>query len=85
MIVIFYHGNLKDRLMKVLPYSDKFWRGENLAQLVQNGKNRQIKSTPKLIFLSLRQIKSIMKKNSSNKKVEICFHTVNILNRVFSL
>ena len=24
------------------PYSDKFWRGENLAQLAQNGKNRQI-------------------------------------------
>ena len=35
-----------------LPYSDKFWRGENLAQLAQNGKNRQIKSTPNLIFFS---------------------------------
>ena len=35
-----------------LPYSDKFWCGENLAQLAQNGKNRQIKSTPNLIFFS---------------------------------
>ena len=42
-----------------LPYSDKFWHGENLAELAQNGKNRQIKSVPNLIFFSLRQIKSV--------------------------
>ena len=41
----------------ILPYSDNFWSGKNLAQLVQNGKNRQIKSVPNLIFFSLRQIK----------------------------
>ena len=45
-----------------LPYSDKFWHGENLAELAQNGKNRQIKSVPNLIFFSLRQIKSMAKK-----------------------
>ena len=37
-----------------IPYSNKFWRGENLAQLAQNGKNRQIKSAKfspcKLLF-----------------------------------
>ena len=33
-----------------IPYSNKFWRGENLAQLAQNGKNRQIKFAPSLIF-----------------------------------
>ena len=33
-----------------IPYSNKFWRGENLAQLARNGKNRQIKSAPSLIF-----------------------------------
>jgi len=37
---------------------EKFWRGENLAQLAQNAKNRQIKSAPNLIFFWLRQIKS---------------------------
>ena len=31
---------------------------KKLAHVVQNGKNRQIKSAPKLIFLRLRQIKS---------------------------
>ena len=45
-----------------LPYSDKFWRGENLAQLAQNGKNCQLKSAPNLIIFSLRQIKSMAKK-----------------------
>ena len=30
--------------------------GENLAQLAQNDKNRQIKSAPNLIFFVLRQI-----------------------------
>ena len=67
-----------------LPYSDKSWRGENLAQLAKNGKNRQIKSAPNLIIFSLRQIKSMGKKLFSNKKIEICFHTVNLLNRIFS-
>ena len=38
-----------------MPYSEKFWREENLAQ---NGKNCQIKSAPNLFFFSLRQIKS---------------------------
>ena len=45
-----------------LPYSDKFWRGENLAQLAQNGKNCQLKSAPNLIIFSLHQIKSMAKK-----------------------
>ena len=45
-----------------LPYSDKFWRGGNLTQLSENGKNRQIKSAPNLIFFLLRQIKSMAKK-----------------------
>ena len=45
-----------------IPYWDKFWRGENLAQLAQNGKNRQIKSAANLIIFSLRQIKSMAKK-----------------------
>ena len=49
---------LKDNSKNKIPYSDKFWRGENLAQLAQNGKNNQIKSAPNLIFFSLRQIKS---------------------------
>ena len=40
------------------PYSEKIWRGENLVQLAQNGKNRQIKFAPNLIFFSLCQIKS---------------------------
>ena len=31
-------------------YSDKFWHGENLAQLAPNGKNRQIKSAPNFFF-----------------------------------
>ena len=31
-------------------YSNKFWRGGNLAQLAPNSKNRQIKSAPNLIF-----------------------------------
>ena len=80
-------------------YSDKFWRGEKLAQLAQNDKNcqikstsnlifssvRQIKSTPNLIIFSLRQVKSIAKNCFSNKKIEICLHAVNLLNRVFSL
>ena len=65
---------LKDNSKNKIPYSDKFWRGENLAQLAQNGKNtnksapnlilfslRQIKSTPDLIIFSLRQIKSMAK------------------------
>ena len=39
-------------------YSDKFWCGETLVQLAQNGKNRQVKSAPNLVFYSLRQIKS---------------------------
>ena len=30
-----------------------------MARLAQNGKNRQIKSAPNLIFFSLRQIKSV--------------------------
>ena len=42
-----------------IPYSDKFWRRENLGQLAQNGKNRQIKSTLNLVFFSLHQIKSV--------------------------
>ena len=33
-----------------IPYSDKFWCGENLVQLEQNGKNHRIKSVPNLIF-----------------------------------
>jgi hypothetical protein len=37
---------------------EKFWRGENLAQLAQNAENRQIKSAPNLMFSKLRQIKS---------------------------
>ena len=41
-----------------ISYSDKFWCGENLVQLAQNGKNHQVKSAPNLIFFSLRQIKS---------------------------
>ena len=49
------------RAMYDLPYSDRFWRGENLAQVAQNGKNRQIKSVPNLIIFSLRQIKSMVK------------------------
>ena len=44
-----------------IPYSDKFWCRENLAQLAQNGKNHQIKSLPNLIIFSLRQIKSMAK------------------------
>ena len=82
-----------------IPYSDKFWRRENLAELAQNGKNSQIKSAPNLIFFSLRQIKSASnliifspaklnpwRKNFFSKKIiEICFHTVNLLNLVFSL
>ena len=35
-----------------IPYWDKFWRGENLAQLAQNGKNRQIKSAQIFFFLA---------------------------------
>ena len=50
------------KLLENLPYSDKFWRGENLAQLVQNGKNCQIKSAPNLIIFLLPQIKSMAKK-----------------------
>ena len=42
-----------------IPYSDKFWRRENLGQLAQNAKNRQIKSTLNLVFFSLHQIKSV--------------------------
>ena len=33
-----------------IPYSDKFWCGENLVQLEQNAKNHRIKSAPNLIF-----------------------------------
>ena len=33
-----------------LTYSEKIWCGENLAQLAQNGKNRQIESASNLIF-----------------------------------
>ena len=36
-----------------VPYSHKFWRGENLTQLAQNGKNRQIKSAPFFIYFFL--------------------------------
>ena len=50
----FFWPKFKSRLN--IPYSDKFWRRKNLAQLAQNGKNRQIKSVPNLIFFSLRQI-----------------------------
>ena len=42
----------------ILPYADKFWRGENLAILAILVRNRQIKSTPKFIFFRHRQIKS---------------------------
>ena len=42
---------LKEDILNI-PYSNKFWRGENLAQLAQNGKNSQIKSAPKISFLS---------------------------------
>ena len=57
-----------------------------MAQLAQNGKNRQIKFAPNLIFFSLRQIKSMAKKTFFLiKKIEICFHTVDLLNQVFSL
>ena len=42
------YGNLQDT--RDLPYSDKLWRGKNLAQLGQNGKNHQIKSVPNLII-----------------------------------
>ena len=41
-----------------LPYLDKFWLGENLVELAIFASNRQIKSTPNLIFSLLRQIKS---------------------------
>ena len=54
--------NIRSGKLYQLPYSDKFWRGENLAQLVQNGKKCQIKSAPNLFFFSLRQIKSMAKK-----------------------
>ena len=40
---------------------------------------------PNLIIFSLCQIKSMAKKKIFNKKIEICFHTVNLLNQVFSL
>ena len=46
---------------KLLPYSYKFWHGENLEQLTQNGKNCQIKSAQNLIFFSFCQIKSAPK------------------------
>ena len=45
MVTMFKFGEF------ILPYSDKFWRRENLVKLARNGKNRQIKSTPKLIFV----------------------------------
>ena len=62
-----------------LPYSDKFWRGENLAQLAQNGKNRQIKSAPNLIFFRCTKLNPWRKNFFSNKKIEIFFHTLNLL------
>ena len=48
----------KTRVLDIT-YSDKFWRGENLAQ---NGKNRALSPRQILIFFSLRQIKSVAKK-----------------------
>ena len=41
-----------------IPYSEKLWRGENLAQLAQLASKRQIKSMSNLNFFRLRQIKS---------------------------
>ena len=70
------YDKLLSLIFDELPYSDKFWRGKNLTQLAENGKNRQIKSAPNLIFFSLRQIKSMARNFFSNKKIEICFHTV---------
>ena len=42
-------------------------------------------AAPNLIIFLLRQIKFMAKKKNSSKKIEICFHTVNLLNLVFSL
>ena len=46
---------------------------------------RQIKLEPNFMIFSLHQIKFMVKKLFSNKKIEICFHTINLLNRGFSL
>ena len=68
-----------------IPYSDKFWRRKNLAELAQNGKNRQIKSASNLIIFSPAKLNPWRKNFFSKKIIEICFHTVNLLNLVFSL
>ena len=93
-----YSSQLFLMSLYLLPYSDKFgaekiWRNWckmakiaklNPLQIFFFFSLRQIKSAPNLIIFTLRQIKSMAKK-ISNEKIEVCFHTVNLLNRVFSL